>query len=324
MFRALSAWFRPPPALSDEDRRILLEAVDTVEPFLRTVGRFESKLADATRLALGYCDGLAQQLPGPIEIDIQAYANDPLVHAFFPTKDDIDAMLGKSRGVRAFLNDPAYCASDEIYFMLGMRLHEKQILGHAMQGDIIRNDVPQRILYFGDHTLREFGKDAAETRRNLRAAGFYSLARGFAEQIETLRKEKLNLNQERAMTMGQRSNDKADSLAQKRAELDEQLRDATESLMPERILEAFVAWLKQPELRLRLQPVNFTVDRMGVISDAPSNGGQVNDISFHEVVFPELVGRDRRRWISIVARIQRQEAQAAVALHEQATRYLII
>ena len=58
---------------------------------------------------------------------------------------------------------------------------------------------------------------------------------------------------------------------------------------------------------------------MGVMASNPAAGG-----SFSTLNFPELVARDRRHWIVLVARISRQDAKDALLLQQQANRYLII
>jgi hypothetical protein len=78
----------------------------TGRPGAQMAPNFEKKLAFPLQHALGYCDGLVAALPGPIEINRQAFANDPLVHALFATAEDIDQMLGRSQAVRDFLAEP--------------------------------------------------------------------------------------------------------------------------------------------------------------------------------------------------------------------------
>jgi hypothetical protein len=90
-------------------------------------------------------------------------------------------------------------------------------------------------------------------------------------------------------------------------------------LPPENLLDAYAEWLAAPEQRLYLKPTEVTVDRMGVISPTAAAG-----VGYSTLNFPELVARDRRQWIVLVARISRQDAQDALARQEQANRYLLI
>jgi hypothetical protein len=58
---------------------------------------------------------------------------------------------------------------------------------------------------------------------------------------------------------------------------------------------------------------------MGVIAPTAATGD-----GYSTLRFPELVARDRRQWIVLVARIGRQDAQEALERQLQASRYLII
>lgn len=310
--------------LSADEQRILLDAVNAVDPLLKTVSGFERKLTPAARQALDYCAGLAQAIPGPIEIDTRAYSSNPLVHAFFATHTDIEAMMGRSHGVRSFLAAPENCTNDAFFCLLGMRLHEKSVMGLSMQGDIIRSDVPQRVLYFGDHTLRELASGPDATRQHLRAAGFYSLARSFGAQLDEQRDQRKKMRLDREMASAQAHGQEDSPHARRRDDLDEQLRQAAQSLLPERILDAFIAWLGKPELQLRLKPTTVTIDRMGVVVPPAPDNAQISTLQLTELVFPELISRDRRRWISVLTRIRRDEALAAIEQQREASRFIII
>ncbi|MCE9569368.1 MAG: hypothetical protein K8R10_05070 [Rhodocyclales bacterium] len=58
---------------------------------------------------------------------------------------------------------------------------------------------------------------------------------------------------------------------------------------------------------------------MGVISPTAVAGD-----GYSRLDFPELVARDRRQWIVVVARISRKDAQEALERRQQANRYLVI
>ena len=74
-----------------------------------------------------------------------------------------------------------------------------------------------------------------------------------------------------------------------------------------------------PEQRLYLKPTEVTVDRMGVMSPTAVAGD-----GYSRLNFPELVARDRRQWIVLVARISREDAQEALERQQLANRYLLI
>ena len=311
----LGRWLGPRPPPAPAIRQAIERAVEIVDPILKTVSGYERKLAPAVSHALGYCEQLAADIPGPIEINARAFSADPLVHALFAAPRDIGDMLGKSRELREFLADPGQCQADEFFALLGMRQREKTMMGIALQGGVLQNDVPQRLLYFADHTLGELGSEYAITRQRLQAAAFDGLAQGFAHCVAELRQER----HEARTAWNMEHASPAAGRAERRQVLEERQRQAVASLAPDRLLQALVDWLAAPHERLYLNPTVVSVDRMGVIAPHPEAGG-----NYSTLTFPELVGRDRRQWIVLVARISRQDAQDALLLQEQANRYLLI
>ena len=310
---ALSRWLAPQAPLDGALRQAVDRAVEAVDPLLKAVSGYERKLAPTVSHALGYCEALAADVPGPIEISPRAFSADSLVHALFAAPGDIGDMLCKSRELREFLADPAQCEGDEFFALLGMRRREKAVMGVALHGDGVQNDVPQRLLYFADHTLGEIGGDCETTRRRLQAAAFDGLVQGFAATVADLRQERTDARTAWNMEQATTGRD------ERRQALEERQRQATAALAPERLLDAFAEWLAAPEGRLYLKPTEVMVDRMGVIADHPAADG-----NFSTLNFPELVARDRRHWIVVVARISRQDAQDALRRQQETNRYMVI
>jgi hypothetical protein len=311
----LSHWMGPRPPLDEALRPAVERAVQAVDPLLKTVSDYERKLAPAVSRALRYCEELAGNIPGPIDVSPRAFGADPMVHAIFAAPGDISDMLGKSRELREFLVDPAHCDEEEFFALLGMRQREKAVAGMALQGEMLQIDVPQRLLYFADHTLGELGGDCETTRQHMKAAAFDGLAQGFAAHVAALRKEREDART--AWSMEQAG--AVPGRAERRQALEERQQLATTALAPEAMLNALAEWLAEPHGRLYLKPTVVTVDRMGVISTDPDAGGNFSTLSF-----PELVGRDRRHWIVLLARISRADAVDALRRQQQANRYLLI
>ena len=300
---------RPPPEKAL--REAIERAVDAVDPRLKVVSDYESRLGPAVAHALRHCAAVAASIPGPVEVGARAFAADPLVHALFATPGDISDMLGKSREVREFFADPVNAGRDEFFGLLGMRQRYKAVAGVALNGDVVQHGVPQRLLYFADHTLGELGSGHEVTRRRLQEAAFAGLARGFASCVDELRQEH---HEARTAWQMERA-----SVGERRQELEERQRLAIASLAPGKLLDAFAEWLAASEQRLYLKPTEVTVDRMGVISPTAATGDGCSTLNF-----PELVARDRRQWIVVVARISREDAREALERQQQANRYLLI
>ncbi len=326
LLSAVSGLLRPAPP-ADPAVRAALQRVDAlVDPLLKTTPGFDRHLAAPVHHALGYCEGLVAGLPGPLAVDRRAFAADPLIHALFPTPDDIPLMLGRSQAVRDYLASAESWEADHFYALLAARREEKRQFGLALQGDVVHDGVPQTILYFSDHTLVEPRPALAATLAGLRRSAFDSLLQSFKCHVEALRLEREavrgDTSVERAHLTVLRGRTPGPEYAihtRRLAELDAHLRAVAESLQPEHLARALAAFLLSPEMSLRLEPVSVRVDRLGVVVAADQAGAG------ETLHFPELTGRDRRLYLVMLCRIDRAEAQAAVdAVMDRQRRFLLI
>lgn len=324
----LADLIKPAPPPDPEVAAALDRVIGMVDPLVRAAPHLQKQLAGAVEHALAYCDGLVAALPGPIEISRPAFAHDPLVHALFATAGDIDEMLGRSQAVRDYLERPECWRSECFCAMLAARRNQKKQFGLAQQGDVIRADVPQEILYFSDQTLIEPCCDPEQTRQRLRARSLESLLTTFNTHVTALRREREGLRSdlkveqaEVAMHQGQHAGEAA--LAEHTrhiAELDFRLRQLSDSMMPEHLVEALGDFLRQPESALSLTAVSLRVDRLGIVHNDAADDGQVQTLNF-----PELSSRDRRLHLAALVRVSRDEAAAAVArARDRQHRYIII
>jgi len=301
--------------------------IGMVDPLVRAAPRLEKHLLGAVEHALGYCQGLVTALPGPIPINRHAFSSDALVHALFATANDIDDMLGRSQAVRDFLERPECWASDCFCAMLAARRQQKKHFGMAQQGNIIRADVPQEVLYFSAQTLIEPCCDLDMTRSRLQARALESLLQTFNAHVNTLRQERqglrANLSVEHAQFNARQhahSGGEHEQYTRHLVELDTRLRQNDEALMPENLVELLADFLRHPESALSLTPVSIRIDRLGIVHDA----GEANDDA-QLIEFPELSSRDRRQHLAALVRISREEARAAVEKsRDNQKRFIII
>lgn len=309
-------WLKPPPPPDHATRTLIEHAVATVDPLIRQVGGYESRLAPAVAGALDYCDDLARRIPGPVEISRAAFAADPLVHALFGSADDIELMFARSQCVREHV-EQLTLSSGQCCALLGMRHREKAGYGVALEGDMVRAGVPQRTLYFTDHTLAEPSPDLAAARLRLRDVLFDSLVKGFAAHVADVRAERDGLRREQAFAQAQ-ARSAPTAQARQLDSLGAQLRATGDALQPARLVDTLVTALAEPATYLRLDPVRVSVDRGGVITgrDQAADGDTLD--------FTELTSRDKRRWVVMLVRIERTEARRALTRFEQANRYIVI
>jgi len=311
LFSALERVLRSSPAPDRALAAAIARAVEPVDPLLKTVSAYERRLAPAVEVAWAHCEQVAAAIPGPVDIHAQAFASDPVTHALFGAAADIGEMLGRSRELRDFLAEPASGDSGDFFALLGMRRREKAVSGMALNGGVLQHGVPQRLLYFADHTLGEIGEADGDARRRIALAAFDSLARGFAACVADLRQQQLDART--ALQVERARNGRTE----RRLELEARQREAIASLAPGRLLDAYADWLAAPQLRVYLKPDEVRIDRMGVIlADGDAGGTPLR--------LPELVGRDRRQWTVLLARIRREDALEALRRRDEANRYILI
>ncbi len=311
-------WLRPAPPLDAATQRLVARTVAAVDPLIGQVGGHERKLAPAVRQAFDYCAGIAELIPGPIEISRGAFATDPLVHALFGSADAIETMLATSQCVREHLPamtlDGGRCCA-----LLGMRPHEKHGFGTALAGEIVRTDVPQKTLYFTDHTLAEPSPDADTARARLGEVLFDGLLKGFASHVADVRATHADLHKEEAVARAKaRAAGDPETHTRRLEKLRAELSATADALRPERLLDTLVKALSDPAPYLRLEPMRIAVDRTGVITEAATAGD--SDV----LEFAVLSGRDQRRWVVILALINRDDARQALERFESARRYIVI
>lgn len=327
LFSAVADFLKPAPPLDPTVAKALHRVAELADPIVKLAPDFDKHLAMPVQYALGYCDGLIAALPGPIDINRQAFANDPLVHALFATAGDIEQMLGRSQAVRDFLARPECWESDHFYAMFAARRQHKRQFGMVQRGDVIQNDVPQKILYFSDHTLIEPCCHLDLMRQKLRGTALDSLLRTFRDHVATLRHEREGLRSdvsvERAhltVLHGTTPGREVEVCTRHLAELDGRLREMADSLLPEQLRDSLAEFLQAPEQALRLSPCSVTVDRLGVLQDEATD-----DISVHTLNFAELTARDKRLHLAMLARISRAEALEAVEMvRDQQHRFMLI
>jgi hypothetical protein len=327
LISAVADFLKPAPQPDPVVLKALERVAELVDPMLKLAPNFEKTLAFPVQHALGYCDGLVAALPGPIDINRQAFATNPLVHALFATAGDIDQMLGRSQAVRDFLAEPCCWESEHFYAMFAARRQQKKQFGVAQQGNLIQNDVPQLILYFSDHTLIEPCCHLEITQQKLRCKALESLLHTFHAHVETLRQEREGLRSgvaaERShltVLRGTTPGREYEVSTRHLSDLDARLRQHVESLMPEHLLSSLAEFLQSPEPALHLSPVSITVDSLGIVREEASHDSDV-----HTLNFPELAARDQRLHLAMLARISRDEAFEAVEMvRDQQHRFMLI
>jgi hypothetical protein len=310
--------------------------VETVEPRVRRVGRYNQKLQGCTRSTIAHLRVLGRALLEPIALTRNAWAGDPRVNAFFATPDDVPACLGRSRELRAFFEDPAMSGVGDAFALLGMKKSERKILAPSLEGDILRHDVAQVAVSFSDHKIIAPSRSEAETRLEVGRRVINRLAQVALSRIVALDEKATELQQHKAY-LGARlrllnlSRDGVQGVFEDPAAIGEQIKvlerelkatvdDYIDTKGSIATIEAYIEQIKavfgRPEEHVALTHTPLRVSRMGIKLEEASTE------SANDIVLAELsIGENFRAVIGMV-RCPRAEMPPKEDLIAKAERYL--
>jgi hypothetical protein len=139
--------------------------VQLANPRLRFAHRYRQRLAPALRTAMDYARSVVAGVPPALDASPAAWQSNPAMRAFFATGEDVLRTFSQLPELRAWFE--ANPAQLEVYTVLSMMLVEKHGLGAALEGDVVRRDVPQTTISFSDHRARMFGASEMQLREEI-------------------------------------------------------------------------------------------------------------------------------------------------------------
>ncbi|SOY73885.1 conserved hypothetical protein [Cupriavidus taiwanensis] len=284
-------WLRHRGPRQDGDGRhaaaALAERVTRPCPYVRLVPGYRKQLAPALAVAHQYLRDVVAGLPEPSIASEAAWESDPYIHAFFGTPQDVMPALSRSADLRDYFSRSA--PAPEAYAVLGMEKQERRTLGFALEGDVMRSDVPQLTLSFTDHRVRICAASDAALREEIAGRMLDQLAlqalaqvasgksrRDLVEQEQVLLTTRLHLLERQGVGMrGVLGNgDEAD--AGEAARLREQVAQNEAALaglgvasgragMPERQLQALVEVLSHAQASFSVKREPVRLSRLNVV-----------------------------------------------------------
>lgn len=294
-------------------------AVSAVEPLLMQTGGYPDRYRGPVSAALAYSKQLADSLPGPVNIDRDAYARDALVHALFPDINAIADAISSSLSMQEYLHKAP--SASEFYALMGMRRIDKKLMGMELLGSTLQRDVVQQATYFISHTIENPSPDEVLTREKIAAKFFHSLVGKVKARIEQRRQSKEVLLEKRKNLMHQlhSANDIERAATEERLTmLADGLQSIIESLELDRYLEDFEAVLLHPEEYLRLNQTSIRLDSMGIRRTTGDTEWS------KEFMLSELIGYDRRDWTVTIVRGTNLRYESFAERLDKAYRYLTL
>lgn len=284
-FSKLMHQSQPAACVLPETHAVIRQIVAVLGFDVVSLPEYASRLAPAINFAVAYLDQQIASIPGPLDISAAHYMHHPVVHAMFPARNEIAHAIGRSLEVK-----------QPLAFLAGAEQHEAfALLGVRRKPDAQPDAAP----VFVDHTLRSLAATESGARHGLRTAAMMRLVTAFGEHLGSLRKSDTLTRQEWNI----------ENLDEpKIADADKgKLLVAAVELSPGKLIGGLVAWLRRPSGYLRI-----------------GAGAVAQEAELKIDALPQLVCRDRRRWLVCLVRFPTAEGVAAVHSEPRQHRYITI
>jgi hypothetical protein len=285
-------------AQSAENINEAVERIVTMYPRLRLTRRYRARLAPAVATSLNHARNMVASIPAPREASAAKWFSDPCLRAFFAYPDDMARAFSSSTDLRTFLDRNADIA--EAYAVLGMEMVERHVLGVTMEGEVIRRDVPQTAVSFGNYRIRICGRTEPDLRREIERRIIDQLALAGLALAADEKSRRDKLEQERALLKtrlrflerqgtGMRAALGGDAIDGKteQAHLQAQFEENTRNLdslgkrteVLDHALERLRKVLAEPGQHIYITSKHLRLDRMNIVqkADSPQAG---EDIEF--------------------------------------------
>jgi hypothetical protein len=308
--------------LKRQKEEALTQAIDRVckvsAPVICTLRDCRRDLRSPVDNALSYIQQAIDAIPGPVPLSPENWDHDPLLKAFFVGPGELGSLLTGDSRLKVFF---AQAQTDRAFALLTATKVERTIFTTAVEGEIVRRDVPQTAVEFNDFRLLDLAATEAATRHALKNRALNALVAQVLERLLQLRALKdelreqqrilsiqLKIQQTRRHSLdGLMSEDREIEAAapagqQALTDIDRQIQDlGAESDSPAEFLRQLAAVLNAPQEVLTVVPIAMRLNWMGIRQgDGSADSG--GDVRMAEV---ELQNRLRR--VAVMVSIRRQD-----------------
>lgn len=290
-------------------RAAIERVVDGTDPRLRMVRHYRKKLWTAVERSIEYVTELVDALPPPVEIRSHSFMTDPRLRALFTSTRHLQEILSFGNELHHYRQRIGGLPTD-LYAMLRTERIEKTVLGIALEGNMIRRDVPQITVNFHNHHVAFPAGSETKTRREVKKRAFDYLIETALDRLVAVRTQKQQLEQQQRQLLQRKikllrgANTALEPLLDPHtadlstpASIDKRLREIevelgrirADSATLDDHLAKVVVTLREPEKHLRLDRVSMTLDHMNIKADKNSSRN-TSMLTFDDV----LLGKDRR------------------------------
>ena len=315
------------------DQRIE-QVVQIVNPHLKLVTGYHSKLAPVVEQAVLYCRQIEARILPSLEMSAAAWSENPLLRALFATANDVPAVFSRCTEVQDFFE--ASPGAQEVWASLRFRRQEEQVFGLAVQDGIVQHDVAQTSVSFVEQNVLQPRASEYEARLEIRRRAFKFLVTQALEQIASVNTRRKDLIEQRAilrarlsMLKGQRVGlesmlesgsgavDKIENLERKLAANESSLAEfpgAAETL--DYVMKRVRSVLTHAAGYLEVRPVSLRLDQMNILVP------EIASTAASEIVLPEVLVKHVPQIHLVVGRFPRSELIRRESLFDEAQRLL--
>jgi hypothetical protein len=167
-----------------EPTPLLIErAVDTIDPKMRAIARYDKKLKDPIKFALQFLRERVHEIPDGPEISKQSLVTDPRVRLFFKNADELQTSFSALEALGEHPSNVGQPGNMYTYVLLCMEKKEQSVFGTEMHGEIVKRDVQQTMVSFANPQLIAPSHTADGAREGFLRCAFDALLRKVTENI---------------------------------------------------------------------------------------------------------------------------------------------
>lgn len=164
--------------------------VDLVDPRLRGLTNYRSRLVPALKTAVQAVDVLIDALPAPMALSREAWTTDRQLRAYFTSPNSMQDFFDTNPEVRDFLTSSAALGATEVYAALSMRIDRSTRFGTEAVGEQILADQKQKTIGFSDYVVGVLAQDETAFRNALRRRVLEEVAARTMQQILGMRTQR--------------------------------------------------------------------------------------------------------------------------------------
>jgi hypothetical protein len=305
-------------------------AIDATDPRVRSLSGHRRRLEPAVVKAIDHVVALVDAMPSRVEASQKMYGQDDRLAAFFASAQRMAQVFGADRALIEFLQGPDGVGAEPVIALLAMERTEKKVLGMALEGDRVQQEVAQIQVSFDKHRLLDPCAVAEAHRRLILRRAFdqlltlalsrISIAGGEREALaaeQSVLRAKLRALQSAGMGFSQDGGEGKDdpaTLEAKLVDVEKRLQacGAGAGTLPLH-LDLLVDTLEKAGEQLRIETVPLLMDRLGIRQAKPS--GTTVELQLTEVrnaagqsvvVLPVAIPRDQILKRDVMADIRRE------------------